>query len=514
MNTRVIEDKYPPPQGITSFFESNPKRPLPPQRACKSPWSDTKIVAEINKIVIEALNGDVKLFQVEDNIYPSLQTIELPNPPERKTANIPIDFFTQELEMAEAIEEVRKLLIQAQEYGDDDPSIYAYGSLARTTCARLYALGYKISKGEREFSPDSSDLDIIVPEVLTSDPSMQRRESSMCIPTSSSQTLEELGLIVLKENLRPAVPGPKLDISVLRTSLKSSIHRLNLINYLLPGQPIIKFWLDQDNNIRAEGIVITQTSDFAYNPEIIGMRAFSNAINTIAREIADSNPTDMKIDGKIMSPVLTIFQHRGEKVLVSRFKAWDEAILSKRSHLDTKLRIETRSLALASVNVINNARRNLGIFRQNPEKTIFYLGQSGLLSLILQCALFITPHADDVIEEMCQIFISAINGVNGDTPIGRKLSFPTERGYLYKSFENLRRLMSRLSRRYSTDHQSKLAEDHFSRTQGVIDPDYYKLALEIASIVPTKFSGYLWLPYKPDLQGTYVGANHSGPLYN
>ena len=386
------------------------KRPEPPPRVYKSPWNNPSVVATINQAVITALHPEQgSQIQTEIPTILRLRSIEQPEVPQTRRSPIQIGFLSTELDLNQEIEEIRRMLIKAKEYGELDPSIYGFGSVARTTCARLHELGYKIGLSDRIFHPEHSDLDIIVPTVLRNDPNFKRFESATCVPTSSFTAPPENDLIVIKENLVSETPM-RLDISILRIAPESSIHTLNLINGLLPEQPLVRFWLDSNNQLNAEGIVITETCSLRYDPQAIGIMAYSNAINLIASEIGNSDPTELIPQEQIYVQARAIHHHPPEHILERRIKEWSEAIIMTDINIEdstTPLGIETRYLALASANVVNNIRRNLNIFERQPQKAIYYLGQSGLLSLAFQCSLFIIPSSNDVIERLCKIFIDA-----------------------------------------------------------------------------------------------------------
>lgn len=526
MNT-IFAPQHDTHHGFSTPYTTEPKRPPPPPRVYRSPFHNPLIVDTIQECVDGALCPQAG-YQIRKDIPPVtlLEDINLPDLPATIKQEIAVSFFEDNLGLD--LTEVKQILIKAKSYGETDPEIFGFGSVARTTCARLPNLQYKIRNGERRYLPNSSDLDIIVPSIIRHDPIFKRFQSATTVPVSSLQTPHESGLLCLKEHLVSEREGIHMDISILRTSDKSSVNILHLINALLPQQPLIRFWLDNEDIVHAEGIVITEQSPVAFDPQMIGIVAYSNAINTIAIEIANTDKSESKPTEQIYRHTRRISTHHPEQVLMQRFRDWSKATLPSIGSTQIKnpenLFTETRYLALASINVVNNTRRNLEVFEADPLKAIYYLGESGLLSLILQCSLFIVPSSNDVIERMCRIFIRAYDEIK--EPKSKQYEHTNLHGKLVSlkvpgRYSKLKKLIQDVSQLGPINHNYKWVNATRDMEQSGLEPfnnqsKFFNLSLEIAGICPYVFNGLdYWGRWNLGLNETYLGAiPHLQPKYN
>lgn len=321
--------------------------------------------------------------------------------------------------------EIGNLLTYAQRLGNSKPSIYCRGSIPRKVGAKMEL--YEYPPGEKKWDIEA-DIDLILPQepfaktpVVTFWNETTRVISDPRYRTTTIQKLRVTSIPSLEEFEEVT---PPYDLEVYRTEA----NLLQAISALYPASPVIRFFIDDTQQIKAELVLFSSNNSNAFNPRVIGTRAYANAINEIKNHVGETYP--IRINPLAYSYMRTF---KPESTLIEVMKKWKtdtEVILSQNPH-DNAVTLSsvtglkpwedfTRYIGLVCLSINNVTQRDITILSQYPLESIYQLGRSGLLSLMLQTAIFLEKK--QIVKKLCDMYIEAIKqSQTPQTPYFEKL---------------------------------------------------------------------------------------------
>lgn len=344
--------------------------------------------------------------------YPLAVTQEYAEPPETYEMNVAPDQIIEILGIKpELLERIEEFLHKARSLGDDDPTILNYGSAARTV-RKAVDPNFLTNPHYSEFDPDRSDLDLFVPEVLTA--AFGIRESTMTQPDPRYSVSLLRWVKILQ-----GVSDPHRDRFELFTHLTakgSEVHPLHLIHLIVPDRHFIRFTLNDTGGLEATSIEIVQDSPQLldrYDPEHAGIRAYGMAIYNLATETEEQ---------QILRIADRMTQLHPEKLLEESLATWTDSAVDLHQQGINDVEVPktllkglpefdetSRGLAMKALRIMISAERSYeALVEKTPEETIWLLGRSGLLSLILQSGLVLGNHMMDTVGKYCRLYISAM----------------------------------------------------------------------------------------------------------
>ncbi|HOU76097.1 MAG TPA: hypothetical protein PK957_03165 [Candidatus Dojkabacteria bacterium] len=328
----------------------------------------------------------------------------LENPPPAKITPIDIKLLQ---EIGVDTNQIYGLLSMNQfAEGSETAPIYSRGSLARTVLKKLDP-NYEIPVGSYEFSSEKSDIDVTL--------SQKAKNLFRDWGTLISLPDPRYGTVIAQRIrcLPPNEFGDKYDVDRFKVSGETEIHNLQILHAFFPWDPVIKFYTE-NNQLRAELIRFKEESPYIFDPQKLGMHAYTNASNYIAKQMHNPDMIDPLIIHQIRAT-------RPDLALLQAMKDWTQNVETELEnkdvnnpatpvHLSPKLDEETRLLSLTSLSAVNSMKRNIATFEQNPPRAIYYLGSTGILSLALQSAMFLGE--TELIIRICDLFIKALSSTS------------------------------------------------------------------------------------------------------
>ncbi len=418
----------------------------------------------------------------------------------------PIDITSLEIEFGLDSKRLTEYLDRAVYYGDDNPAIYCYGSAARSAMEKVKP-DYRRPPRQKAFDPQTSDLDLLLPESLLDDPRFLKQETTWTVPAPGQEKIL-FHHIRLIEDIDKA--SKLYHLFSYRTANTPPLHPLHLSNVILPNpsdQPLIEFTLDSRGILQAKAIAIQHNQELLdpYDPKILGMKAYNNGLVQIAAQLETGsvhpNPTTHTNGMQLHNP---------EALLIESIRTWSQKAVELANRRDPELSLPgelssnhefdsaTRELALQALSICVTADLLFETYKDYPEEAIYLLGQSGLLSLVMQASIFIGINRTDTLGKFARLFTLAMK-YSEDSQNRFHTTFRGARSNTkYKRLIDLSKELSRtpetgkfLVDSLAIDTQPQTGTLTITPGEWVsYYPTYLNLAREIAQLDPLNFQAY------------------------
>lgn len=332
-----------------------------------------------------------------DNLVP-LSGFE--NEPPHIEVSVPIEYLVNEFGVDTNL--IMKYLRESIAMGVNDPSVFCLGSVAETVNAK-YKLTGNDSILAKKFCKGVSDIDIVVPSELADHLGFTKNSSGQVSVNPYS------GIGIYWHSLVDAPEG--YDVHTYRVAQGTRMDPLYAMNFrIIGGRPFIRFTFNSDNNLIASLIQITDKDVIlsALDPSINGVRAYKYAISYLADMMTHEYEDTSILDG--------IFKSKPHLGLANRLEVWTKMIEKLYRRYDPIQRpvsnwrydIETRQLGEVARSIVFAADRLFPYFEKDPEKAIYLLGSTGILSLIMQSALILGNRPCDILSKYVHLYYDAM----------------------------------------------------------------------------------------------------------
>lgn len=388
----------------TDASGSNPNpTPYTPEPAdiCKREWTPPQI-RSLSSIIDTSLvqRWEATGTTLSPN-WPLRENTDLNTPPD--TERFEVDNKSLQATLGIDLDRIKRYLTKARDYGSSSPRALCFGSAAREIAASGCS-DYDIPPTQRRFNPETSDFDLVLPPKALDNPIFAKHETTWTTPDHRHPSTLLRSIRLIEDD---TTANDRYHLFAYKTHPESTIHPLQLINLMIPQEPLIQFELTEEDIIEAQIIVIkrqeggpTTTTD-PYNPENVGIRAYSSAINDIADTVTSSDKAEDEHPISAFQPA---------KALLEPLKEWSYIASRQEEKRDfpEDFRTLTRELSLRALNIVLAAERNYEYFKNNPQASIEILGKTGLLSLIFQSCLFLGYKPQDILGKYSRLFMDAI----------------------------------------------------------------------------------------------------------
>lgn len=447
--------------------------PRPPNRHSKEPYTYAlnDLLASARQPTHGAYSPEIQRLVPLSGFESKPSCIEVP---------LSIDYLVSKFGIDPNL--IMKYLRESIAMGVSDPYVFCLGSVAETVSAEIrFANNNPIFA--KKFRKGISDIDIVVPTELVNHCGFTKNSSGQV----SVNPYNRLGIYWYS-----LIDAPKgYDVHTYRVAQDTKMDPLHAMNLrIMGGRPFIRFAIDSDKKLIASLLQIKDKDVTlgALDPSINGVRAYKHAMFYLADMMADEN-----YDRDILEVIFKGKPHLG---LVNHLESWTriaENLYGRYSSIQRPISnptydIETRELGEVARSIVFVADRLFPYFEKDPEKAIYLLGSTGIISLIMQSALILRNVPCDILTKYVNLYYDAM----------KKSSSPQSKYYLLltgarfvvdKSFEKYIDKLGYLpgaNAKYSwqgyTFEDMELREKDFYKM-------YAKMALSIAELNTMNYMG-------------------------